>query len=103
MATYSSSLAQLCFGEGKTLKKKKNTAGMCGECSQWIDHTGLPQPKVACTSQVQASQALRCAMRTQSQMSHASCALPRSKPLRLQVHHKGTVSGMPCVLCTSQV
>ena len=82
MATYSSSLAQLCFGEGKTLKKKKNTAGMCGECSQWIDHTGLPQPKVACTSQVHTVQSPECSARALSQVRPAFCARPRSKSLR---------------------
>ena len=80
--------------------EKKNTAGMCGECSQWIVHSGLPQPRWRVLPR---SKALRCAMRTQSQVSRASCALPRSKPLRLQVHHEGRVSGMPSVLCTSQV
>ena len=121
MPTYSSSLAQLCCGEGRTLQK--NTAGICGECSQWIDHTGLPQPKVACTSQVQASQALRCAVRTQSQVSRCiSCTsqiqasqapgAPRGHSLRYAVclvHLPGpsssgsrvccehTVAGGPCI------
>ena len=39
MATYLGSLVQLCCGEGGTLQT--NTTGMCGECSQWMDHTGL--------------------------------------------------------------
>ena len=30
------SLVQLCCGEGGTLQT--NTAGVCGECSQWMDH-----------------------------------------------------------------
>ena len=29
----------MCGGKGGTLQT--NTAGMCGECSQWMDHTGF--------------------------------------------------------------
>ena len=39
MATYLGSLVQLCCGEGGTLQT--NTAGTCGECSQWMDHTAF--------------------------------------------------------------
>ena len=39
MTTYGSSLVQLCCEEGET--PQTNTAGMCGECSQWMDHSGL--------------------------------------------------------------
>ena len=39
MATYLGSLVKLCPGKGGTLKT--NTAGMDGECSQWMDHTGF--------------------------------------------------------------
>ena len=39
MATYLGSLVHLCCGEGETLQT--NTPGMCGECSQWLDHTGF--------------------------------------------------------------
>ena len=39
MATYSVSLAQLCHEEGGTLQM--NNTGVCGEQSQWVDHTGI--------------------------------------------------------------
>ena len=37
--TYLGSLVQLCCGEGGTLQI--NITGICGECSQCMDHTGL--------------------------------------------------------------
>ena len=37
MVTYLGLLVQLCCGEGGTLQA--NIAGMCGECSQCMDHT----------------------------------------------------------------
>ena len=39
MATYLCSLVQLCYGEGGPLQT--NTAGLCGKCLQWMDHTGF--------------------------------------------------------------
>ena len=39
VATYLGSLVQLCCEEGGTLQE--NTAGKCGECLQWRDHTGF--------------------------------------------------------------
>ena len=39
VVTYLGSLVQLCCGEGGTLQT--NTTGVCGECSQWMDHTGF--------------------------------------------------------------
>ena len=39
MVTYLGSLVQLCYGEGGTLQT--NITGMCGECSQCMDHTGF--------------------------------------------------------------
>ena len=39
VAPYLGSLVQLSCGEGGTLQT--NTAGMCGECSQWVDHIGF--------------------------------------------------------------
>ena len=55
--------------------------GMCGECSQWMDHC-LQQPKAACTSWVHSAQAPRCSARALSQVDPAFCALLRSKLLR---------------------
>ena len=39
VATYLGSLVQLCCGEGGILQT--HAADMCGERSQWIDHTGF--------------------------------------------------------------
>ena len=39
MTTFLGSLFQLSCGEGKTLPT--NNTGMCGECSQWDNHTGF--------------------------------------------------------------
>ena len=39
MVTYLGSFVQLCCGEGGTLQT--NITGMCGECSQCMDHTGF--------------------------------------------------------------
>ena len=75
MATYLGSLVQLCCGEGGTLKTHMD--GMCGECSQWMDHTGLPQPKV-----VHTAQAPGCSARALSQVDPVLHELPRSKRLR---------------------
>ena len=80
VATDLGSLVQLCCGEGGTLKT--NTAGMCGECSQWMDYTGLPQPKVVCTSWVHTAQAPGCFAMVLSQMDPVLHELPRSQPLR---------------------
>ena len=39
MITYLGSFVQLCCGKGGTLQT--DITGMCGECSQCIDHTGF--------------------------------------------------------------
>ena len=101
MATYLGSLVQFCCGEGGTLQQ--NTPGICGECSQWMDHTGFATaqgnvcfpslhcsgcrvlckgavpsgPCISCTSWT-VTQVLGCSIRTQTQMGCAFCALPRS-------------------------
>ena len=41
MVTYLGSLVQLCCGKGETLQT--NITGMCGECSQHMEHTGFAQ------------------------------------------------------------
>ena len=48
VATYLGSLVQQCCGEGGILQT--NITGMCGECSQCTDHTGLPQLMVPALS-----------------------------------------------------
>jgi len=40
VVTYLGSLVQSCCGEGGILQT--NITGMCGECSQCMDHTGFP-------------------------------------------------------------
>ena len=53
---------------------------------------GLPQPKVACTSQVHTVQSPECSARALSQVRPVFCARPRSKSLRfssaLQGHRR---------------
>ena len=39
MVTYLDSLIQLCCEKGGTLQT--NIAGVCGECSQCMDHSGF--------------------------------------------------------------
>ena len=39
VVTYLGSLIQLCYGEGGTLQT--NIIGVCGECSQCMDHSGV--------------------------------------------------------------
>ena len=74
------SFIQLCCGEGETLQT--NTAGMCRVYLQWMDHTGLPQPKVTCTFWVYTAQSLECSAGTLSQVGSAFHPVLRTKPLR---------------------
>ena len=76
---------------------------MHGVQSQRLDKTVVPQPKVACISQVQAAWVPRLAARAQSQVGHVSHTLPRSKPLRFFGAQKGTVLDRPCVSRTSRI
>ena len=107
MVTYLGALVQLCCGEGGTLQT--NIAGMCGKCTQCIDHIGLPQLKAACSSQVYNAQSPGCfaqhsskwalhfmhipslshsgscsrgPYKSRDSVGHALCALPRSEQLR---------------------
>ena len=41
MVIYLGSVIQLCCGEGGTQYLQINIAGMCGECSQYMGHTGF--------------------------------------------------------------
>ena len=76
VATYLGSLVQLCCGERETLQT--NPAVMCGECSQWMDHTGFAT-------------------------TQASMYFPGLHCSGSRVLCKGTVPNEPCILCTSQV
>ena len=75
MATYLRSLVQLCCGERGTLQT--NTGGMCGECSQWMDHTGFAT-------------------------AQSSMNFPGPHCLGSMVLCNGTVPSGHCVSCTSQ-
>ena len=125
-ATHLGSLLQLYCGEGGT--PQTNSAGIYGECSPWMGHTGFARgPRV--TSRVHTAKASGCSARALSQVGAACRALPRSKPLRFSGPPQGrrprwtvcfvpfpgpssqsdrvlgecTVPGGPCVLCTSLV
>ena len=101
MATYLGLLVQLCCGEGETLQR--NTTWVCGSARSGWATLGLPQSKVACASRVYTAQAPSCSARALSQVGTLFHALPRSKPLRYWVFHKGTDLDGLCVLCPSQV
>ena len=58
MVTCLGSLVQLCCGEGGTLQT--NITGMCGECSQCLDHTGFASAHGMCIFLVYAAQAPGC-------------------------------------------
>ena len=107
MVSYLGSLVQLCCGEGGTLQK--NIAGVCGECSQCLDHIEFsPAHSSVCFPGLHCS-ASRVLCRTLSKVGpalvhfpglsfsdsdsrvlckgtdsvwHVFCALPRSEQLR---------------------
>ena len=79
-ATYSGSLVPLCCEEGGALQT--NTAGVCGECLQWMDNPGLARAHGGVTS---GSTLLRLQGAVHGALSPAGAAcrsLPRSKPPR---------------------
>ena len=107
MVTYLGSIVQLCCGEGETLQR--NITDVCGECSQCMDHTGLPQltePVLSRSTLLRLQvvlqgncpkQALgfvrfpglscsgsgsRVFHKDTDSTAHAFCALPRSEQLR---------------------
>ena len=106
MVTYLCSLVQLCFGEGGTLQT--NITGMCGECSQCMDHTGFAQAhsmfflvlhcsgcRVLCRALSKAGPGFHALSRSRpsgsgsrvlhkgtDSVGHVFCALPRSEQLR---------------------
>ena len=91
------------YGEGGMLQT--NNTGMCGECSQCLDHTGFPPAHPVCAFPVYTAQAPSCSARELSKEGPGLGALPRSKPLRFRF--PGTPYrhrlGWACVLCPSQV
>ena len=123
MATSLSSLVQLFCGKKGSLLTK--TAGIWGECFQWLDHIGV----AIVHGGAHAAQAPACSARALSQVAPASFALLRFKPLMFsgvlqgqrprwagrfvpfpglshsddQVLGKRTVPNGPCTLCISLV
>ena len=103
MVTYLGSLVQLCYGEGGTLQI--NITGMCGECSQCMDHTGFVPAHSMCAFPVYTAQAPGCSAGELSKVGPGLRALSRSKLLRFRF--LGTPQrhrlSWACVLCPSQV
>ena len=103
MVTYLGSLVQLCCGERGTLQT--NITGLCGECSQCMDHTGFaPAHGSMCFPSLHCSGArLLCKETVQSRPVFRPLA--RSKLLRLRF--LGTPQryrlSRSCVLCPSHV
>ena len=122
MVTYLGSLVQLCCEEGETLQT--NIAGVCGGCSQCMDHTGfapapggvcflglhssapgcsvglrLNCPCVLCTSQVYAAQVhlLRHSARAQTRLGLRFVPFPGPSSSGRQLLGEFTVPGVPCV------
>ena len=61
VVTYLGALVQLCYGEGGTLQT--NISGMCGECSQYMDHSGFALAHCVCALPVYTAQAPGCSPR----------------------------------------
>ena len=103
MVTYLGSLVQLCSGEGGILQI--NITGMCEECLQCVDHSGVAPAHGMCAFPVYTAQAPGCSAGEQSKVGPGLHALPRSKPLRFR--YSGTPQrrrlGWACVLCPSQI
>ena len=103
MVTYLGLLVQLCFGERGTLKTI--ITGVCGECSQYMDHTGFVPAHGTCAFLVYTAPAPCCSAGELPKVGPGFRVLPRSKMLRFWL------SGTPqrhrlswaCVLCHSQV
>ena len=82
MVTYLGSLVQSCSGEGGTLQT--NITGMCGECSQYLSHTGFAPTHGMCAFQVYTAQAPGCSAGELSKVGPGLRARPRSKLLRFR-------------------
>ena len=92
---------QLCCGEGGTLQT--SITGVCGECSQCMDHTGFATAQGGMCSPGLPCQAPGYPARALIQMGPVFHAHPRSKPLRFSGTPQGHRPGRACVLCPSQV
>ena len=93
----------MCCREGGTLQT--NISGMCGECLQYLGHTGFALAHSVCAFPVYTAQAPGCSVGELSKACPGLHALPRSKLLRFR--YSGTPQrhrlGWACVLCPSQV
>ena len=100
---YLGPLVQLCCEEGGTLQT--NITGMCGECSQYLGHTGFAPAHGVCAFLVYTAQALGCSAGKLSKAGPGLCTLPRTKLLSFRF--LGTPQrhrlGWACVLSPCQV
>ena len=82
-----------------------NITGMCGECLQYMDHTGFAPAHRACAVPVYSSQAPGCSAGELSKVGPGLYTLHRSKLIRLRF--SGTPQryrlGWACVLCPFQI
>jgi len=118
---------QLYYGEGGTLQT--NISGMCGECLQWMDHTGFDPaqggvcflglrclgsrvlcrstvqsgPCILCTSQVLVIQVLKYSTKAQTQLGVHFMPFPDPSISDDQVLGVCIIPGGPCVLITYPV
>lgn len=90
MATYLGLLAQLYCGEGEILKT--NTVEMCGEHSQWMDHTGSCHSPRKCAGPRSKLLRLTGAPWVQSRVSHVSPqgCLSQAVTLLANINHPGS-------------
>ena len=96
VVTYLGSLVQSCCGEGGTLQT--NITGMCGECSQCMDHTGFaPAHSSVCFPSLHCSGSAGIL----SKAGPAFYTLPRSKLLRFRFSDTSQRRrlGWSCILC----
>ena len=100
MVTYLGSLIQLCCGEGGTLQT--NITGMCGECSQCMDHTGFAQAHSMFFLVLHCS-GCRVLCRALSKVDPVFHVLPSLSRSGSWVFCKGTDPDGLWVLCPSQV
>ena len=88
--------------EGGTLKT--NTTGLCGECSQCMDHIGFSPTHGMCAFPVYTAQAPGFSAGEFSEAGPGFCVLPRSNLLRFRF--LGTPQrhrlSWDCILCPSQ-
>ena len=103
VVTYLGSLVQLCCGEGGALKA--NIAGMCEECLQCMDHTGIAPAHGACAFPVYTTQAPGCSEGETSKAGPGLHAFPRSKLFRfwLSATPQRQRLSWACILYPSQV